>query len=68
MDVLAEEVERAAVEDLLEVGDRDPEDLLGDRRSTSARRELDRLVDELPLDRVLGVEDQLDRRGADARW
>ena len=66
LDVLAEDLDRAAVEDLLQVGDRDAQDLLGDGLLDVAEPRVDRLVDELPLDRVLRVEDQLDRRAADA--
>ena len=65
-DVLAEDLDLAAVEDLLQVADRDPQDLLGDRLLGLVQPRRDRLIDELALDRVLRVEDQLDRRVADA--
>ncbi len=46
--------------------DGDPEHLLGDRLLDLVQPGADRLLDELAIERVLGVEDQLDRRAADA--
>jgi len=65
-EVLAEELDRAAVQNLLQVGDGDAQHLLGDGLLDLAQPRGDRLIDELPLDRVLGVQDQLDRGAADS--
>lgn len=62
MHVLTQDLDRAAAEHLLQVRDRDPQHLIGDQLLDLAQTRGDRLVDELLLDRVLGVEVQVHGR------
>ncbi len=64
-DVLAQEIERSAVQHPLEVLHRDLEHLLGDCLLDLARPRGDRLLRELPLERILRVQDELNGRVAD---